>query len=62
MTRLRFVWDRRRARLYGEHPLTGKEGYKLAQGVGPGPKNVLVLVDGVGCVIAPYGNWRKVAQ
>jgi hypothetical protein len=44
------------------HPLYGKEGTKLAQGGRPGrsPVNCLVLVDGVGCVIAPYGNWRKV--
>ena len=42
-----------------DHPLYGKVGVKLAQGVGPGPRNVAVLLDGAGCVIAPYGNWRK---
>lgn len=43
------------------HPYHLRTGIKLAQGVGPGPRNVLVLLEGVGCVIAPYGNWRKVA-
>lgn len=44
------------------HPWYGRVGMKLTQGVGPGPRNCLVLLEGVGCVVAPYGNWRKVAQ
>jgi len=41
------------------HPLYGKIGTKIGQGVGPGPRNVLVRFDDGHEVVAPYGNWRK---
>ena len=56
VTRLRYV-NRDHS-----HPWYGLVGIKLAQGVGGGPRNVAVLLDGVGCVIAPYGNWRKAEE
>jgi len=42
------------------HPLYGLEGVKLAQGVGPGPRNTGVRLDDGRTIIAPYGNWRRV--
>ena len=56
MTRLRYVNNDHSHRLYG------RCGTKLAQGVGPGPRNVQVRLDDGELVIAPYGNWRKVEE
>jgi|GEM_PF-5995191 len=42
------------------HPLYGKTGVKVVQGVGPGPRNCLVRFDDGSEVIAPYNNFRKV--
>jgi len=56
VTRLRYVNNDHSHRLYG------RCGTKLAQGVGPGPRNVQVRLDDGELVIAPYGNWRKVEE
>jgi len=44
------------------HPLYGAVGTVLAQGYGPGPRNVLVRLDNGQVVVAPWGNWRKVKE
>jgi len=54
VTRLRYV-NRDHS-----HPFYGKEGEKVCQGRGPGPRNCLVRFDDGQEVIAPYNNFRKV--
>lgn len=43
-------------------PYYGATGTVLAQGEGPGPRNVLVKLDNGQVVVAPWGNWRRVPE
>ena len=40
------------------HPLYGQTGTVQVRARGPGPRNLLVMLDNGILVVAPWGNWR----